>query len=401
MMNSSFTRKMQALFLLFLGSSLVFLSKASAATTPTMIIEEAKFAIDQARRAGADKEALDDLVAARSWLSQAEKEYEAKKGFLARLTSSEAKDREIIYLGTMAKLKAQTAEAKAKKVSVLTSLKDSRRELSDYQNAVEVMKKKLAEVEKAREIQAKAEEERKALEEVRRKAAELEEQKKRELLEAQRRAAELEALKQKEIQASRLEESARLAQKERELAEAKLKAEQMAAQQAREAAELKAKEERLTIEREKLVVLQKKAEALAREKTMLSEAGKIPRAVVKAGDQEIVITLLAINLFTPSTEISESGQEILDQVGTFLKKYPEHKIVLRGHTDSTGSESANRAISEKRAAKVRDYLVAYQNLNPSRVTSEGLGPSQPVASNATEAGRALNRRVEIAVQTGE
>jgi OOP family OmpA-OmpF porin len=58
-------------------------------------------------------------------------------------------------------------------------------------------------------------------------------------------------------------------------------------------------------------------------------------------------------------------------------------------------------VSEKRASKVREYLVAYQNVNPSLVTSEGLGPSQPAASNATEAGRALNRRVEIAVQTGE
>jgi len=46
-------------------------------------------------------------------------------------------------------------------------------------------------------------------------------------------------------------------------------------------------------------------------------------------------------------------------------------------------------------------LVACQNLNRSQVTSEGLGPSQPVANDATEAGRALNRRVEIAVQTGE
>jgi len=46
-------------------------------------------------------------------------------------------------------------------------------------------------------------------------------------------------------------------------------------------------------------------------------------------------------------------------------------------------------------------LVAYQNVNPSQITSEGLGPSQPMADNATEAGRALNRRVEIAVQTGE
>jgi outer membrane protein OmpA-like peptidoglycan-associated protein len=393
--------KMGFLFFLFGGGFLLFSSMTPAATTPTMIIEEAKFAIQQAQRAGADKVAPDDLTAAKSWLAQAEKQYEAKKGIFSRLTSSDARDQEILYLGAMAKAKAMTAEAKAKKSAVQAALKNGRRELADYQNAIEVLKKKMAEVEKARLVQAKAEEERKALEEVRRKASELEELKKRELQEAQKRAAELEAQKQREIQASRLEESTRLSQKERDLAEAKIKAEQMAAQQARDAAELKAREAKLAAEQEKLAALRKKAEALEKEKAMVAEASRISRATVKAGEKEIIITVLAINLFTPSLEISGSGKGILDQVGGFLKKYPDQKVIVRGHTDSTGSESANRMVSEKRANKVREYLVAYQNLNPSLVSSEGVGPSQPVASNATEAGRALNRRVEIAVLTGE
>jgi outer membrane protein OmpA-like peptidoglycan-associated protein len=400
-MKPRFPWKKGILFFLCLGGLLFSPSMSGAATTPTMIIEEAKFAIDQARKAGAEKVALDDLMAARSWLSQAEKQYEAKKGIFSRLTSSDAKDQEILYLGAMAKAKAMTAEAKAKKSATLAALKEGRRELADYQNAIEALKKKTAEVDKARLVQAKAEEERKTLEEVKRKAVDLEEQKKRELQEAQKRSAELEALKQKEIQASRLEEATRLARKERDLAEAKIRAEQMAAQQAREAAGLKAREEKLASEKEKLAALQKRAEALEKEKSMLAEAGKISRATVTAGDKEVVITILAINLFTPSIEISGAGKGILDQVGSFLKKYPEQKVVVRGHTDSTGSERANRMVSEKRASKVREYLVAYQNVNPSLVTSEGLGPSQPAASNATEAGRALNRRVEIAVQTGE
>jgi len=345
--------------------------------------------------------ALDDLMAAKSWLSQAEKEYEAKKGILSRLTSSDAKDQEILYLGAMAKAKAMTAEAKAKKSATLAALKEGRRELADYQNAIEALKKKTVEVEKARQVQAKAEEERKSLEEAKRKTVELEEQKKRELEEAKKRGAELETLKQREIQASRLEEATRLAQKERDLAEAKIKTEQMAAQQAREAADLKAREVKLAAEREKLSALQKKAETLEKEKAMLAEAGRIPQATVKPGEKELIITVLAINLFTPSMEISGSGKRILDPLGGFLKKYPDHKVVVRGHTDSTGSESTNRMVSEKRANKVREYLVAYQNVNPSLVSAQGLGPSQPVANNATEAGRALNRRVEVAIQTGE
>jgi len=393
--------KASFLFILILGLFFVSPLLARAATTPTIIIEEAKFAIDQARRAGADKVARDDFMAAKSWLSQAEKEYEAKKGFFSRLGSSDAKDQEIIYLGAMAKLKAMAAEAKARKSTTLTALKEGRRELADYQNAIEALKQKDLEVEKARQVQAKAGEERKSLEEVRRKVTELEEQKKGELEQAQKRSAELETQKQKEIQASRLEEATRLARKERELAEARVKTEQMAAQQAKEGGELKAREEKLVAEREKLAALQKKTEALESEKIMLTEAGKIPQASAKAGDKESIITILAINLFTPAMEISGSGTGILDQVGGFLKRYPDHKVVVRGHTDSTGSESTNRTVSEKRANKVREYLVANQNLNPLQITAMGLGPSQPVANNATETGRALNRRVEIAVQTGE
>jgi outer membrane protein OmpA-like peptidoglycan-associated protein len=390
-------------FLSILILGLIFASPllAPAATTPTIIIEEAKFAIDQARRAGADRVALDDFMAAKSWLSQAEKEYESKKGLLSRLSSSEAKDQEIIYLGTMAKLKAMTAETKARKSTTLNTLKEGRRELTDYQNAIEAMKQKVVEVEQARQIQAKAEEERKSLQEVKRKTTELEEQRKKELEQAQRRSAELEAQKQREIQASRLEESTRLAQKERELAEARVKTEQMAAQQIREAAELKAREVKLAVEKDKLAALQKKTEAMEKEKAMLVEAAKISQATTKAGEKELVISILAINLFTPAMEISGPGTGILDQVGGFLKRYPDQKAVVRGHTDSTGSESTNRTVSEKRANKVREYLVAHQNVNPSQITAVGIGPSQPAATNATEAGRALNRRVEIAVQTGE
>ena len=389
----------------FLCLPILFSQAGLAATTPTMIIEEARVAIEEARKAGADKIALDDFAAARSWLSQAEKEYEARKSFLARtkriVSSDTEKEEEIIYLGTVAKLKAMTAEAKAKMNATLVQLKQAQRELGDYQDAVEVLKKKLAEGEKAKEAQAKAEEERKSLEEIKSRAAELEEQKKRELEEAQRRAAEIEALKQKELQASRLEEATRLSQRERELSEAKIQAEQLADRQAKAGAELKAQEEKLVIERERIAALQKRAEALEEEKAMLAAGSKIPQATARSGDKEIIITVLAINLFTPSTELSAPGKQILDSLGGFLNRYSNHKAVVRGHTDSMGSESTNRTISEKRAQKVREYLVAYQNVNPTRITALGMGPSQPVATNATEAGRALNRRVEIAIVTEE
>jgi len=384
-------------FILFLGL-VVFLPLAvRAEETPTMALEEAKFAIDQARKAGAEQKAYDDLSAAKSWLARAEKEYDEGKSFLARMSTDKARkarDEEIIYLATMAKIKGLIAENKAKKETILKDLKDSRKDLADYQSAIAILKKRLEEAEKAREFQAKAEAERKELEEAKRKAVEMEEQKRKELEEAQKRAKELEALRQKELQEARLKEAERAAAREKELAEARMKAEQLAAQRAKEEAERKAREEQLA-------ALQKKAEALEREKAMLTDAGKISNVAVKTGEKEIIFTILVINLFTPANELKPQGKEVLDEVGKFLKTHADNKVVIRGHTDSTGTQTVNQTLSEKRAQKVREYLVAYQDIQPTRVTAMGFGPTQPVATNATEAGRALNRRVEIAVIRGE
>ena len=169
-MNDRAKLKKTILSFFFLCLPILFSQTGLAATTPTMIIEEAKVAIEEARKAGAERVALDDFMAGQSWLSQAEKEYEARKSLLARtkriVSSDQAKEEEIIYLGTVAKLKAMTAEAKAKTDTTLVQLKQAQRELADYQDAVENLKKKLAEGEKAKEAQAKADEERKALEEI-------------------------------------------------------------------------------------------------------------------------------------------------------------------------------------------------------------------------------------------
>jgi outer membrane protein OmpA-like peptidoglycan-associated protein len=402
-MDHKFPLRSNTSFLLFLGFILLLPFTSWGEETPTLVIEEAKFAIDQARKAGAEQKAYDDLSAAKSWLSRAEKEYEEARSFFSRLSTEKtqkAKDDEIIYLATMAKIKATVAENKAKKTVQSKELQDTRKDLADYQGAIAVLKKNLEETQKAKEIQAKAEAERKELAEAKRKATELEAQKKREWEEVQKKAAEMETLKQKELQEARVKETERAAAREKELAEAKLKAEQLAAQRAKEDAEMKIREARLAEEGKKLSALQAKAEAMERERNMLAGASKIRNVTVKTGEKEIVIAILAINIFTPTTELKPQGKEILGKVGSFLKAYPQHKVIVRGHTDSVGKQEANQALSEKRAQKVREYLVAYQDIQPTRVTAEGVGPSQPVATKSTEAGRALNRRVEIAVQTG-
>ena len=371
-----------------------------AAETPLMSIEAAKSAIEQAHRAGAEQQALEDLSAAKSWLAQAEKAFAAANSIMAMISTSKmkkAKEEEVIYLATMAKIKGLTAEAKAKKYTTAAKLKDTQKDLADYQSAIVVMKEKLQDAEKAKEIQAKAEAERKHLEESQRTAEGIEAQKRKELLEAQRKTAELEALKQKEIQEARLKE----AEREKEAAQAKLKDAQMGAQRAKEVMEIKAGEEKLSAEKMKLAAIQAKLQALEQEKAMLTAAGQIPKVTARAGDKKIIMTILAIHLFTSANDLTPAGKDTLDSVANFLKTYPNNKVVARGHTDSTGKQAANQALSEKRAQKVREYLVAYQNISPNRITAEGVGPAQPAATNASEAGRALNRRVELTVFIGE
>ena len=341
---------------------------------------------------------------ARAWLAQAEKEYEESQSILSRtmklVISNEERAQEIIYLATMARAKALTAEARANRVTVVDELKEVRKDLADYQTSMEVLNRKLAEAEKAKGVQARAEAELKALEEAKRKATELEELKKKELAEAQRRAADLEALKQKELQQSRLLEAQRAAERETELGKAKLETERMVLKKEQEEAQTKAREVQAAAEREKMAAMEQKMAAMEKEKTMLADAAKIPQSTVRQADGELVITLLAVNLFSPKNELHDQGKALLDKVGTYLKKYPAGRIAVRGYTDSSGKAAANQTLSERRAQRVKEYLAVYQNIPAAEIMTEGLGPAQPAASNTTEAGRALNRRVEIAIPVG-
>ena len=372
--------------IIMLGLIILLPMAVMAEETPLMSIDAAKSAIEQAQRAGAEQQALEDLSAAKSWLAQAEKAFAAANSIMAMISTSKmkkAKDDEVIYLATMAKIKGLTAEAIAKKFTTAAKLKDTMKDLSDYQSAIVVMKDKQQQAEMAKEVQAKAEAERKHLGE------------------SQRAAEEIEAQKRKELEEARLKEANRSAVREKEAAEAKLKEAQMGAQRAKEVMEIKAKEEKFSEEKEKLAAMQTKLQALEQEKAMLTAAGKIPKVTVRAGDKKIVMTILAIHLFNSANDLTPASKEILDSVANFLKTYPDNRVATRGHTDSKGKAAANQAISEKRAQRVREYLVAYQNISPNRITAEGVGSAQPAATNASEAGRALNRRVELTVFIGE
>ena len=95
--------------------------------------------------------------------------------------------------------------------------------------------------------------------------------------------------------------------------------------------------------------------------------------------------------------IRKESYAVLQNIVDIMKEYPNAKFEIEGHTDITGSLKLNEKLSKDRAASVRDYLVTI-GMDASKLTSEGYGPSRPIATNNTAAGRQQNRRVEISLK---
>ena len=106
--------------------------------------------------------------------------------------------------------------------------------------------------------------------------------------------------------------------------------------------------------------------------------------------------LFAVN----SAELSDASVKTLTDLNRVLKKYPKNRIVVQGHTDSTGDEAYNQKLSAQRAKAVYDYLIG-SGLKTLSITYVGYGEAYPVADNNTEAGRAANRRVVLAITANE
>ncbi|WP_263144054.1 OmpA family protein [Pseudomonas sp. RIT-PI-AD] len=116
--------------------------------------------------------------------------------------------------------------------------------------------------------------------------------------------------------------------------------------------------------------------------------------VQRQGDNIQLIMPGNITFATDSSDIASNFYTPLNNLATSFKQFDQNSIEIVGHTDSTGSHAHNMDLSQRRAQSVANYLLA-QGVNPQRVTTRGMGPDQPVASNANEGGRAQNRRVEV------
>lgn len=99
---------------------------------------------------------------------------------------------------------------------------------------------------------------------------------------------------------------------------------------------------------------------------------------------------------TGSSTLKHNARNELDKFAQVLNQYPETKLTIEGHTDSTGSKPFNQQLSEQRATSVRNQL-SFNNVDVNRMMTYGYADNHPLASNATTDGRAQNRRVEIKI----
>ncbi len=133
------------------------------------------------------------------------------------------------------------------------------------------------------------------------------------------------------------------------------------------------------------------SEALTQLRSLVAEITNI-----RETSRGLVISLSDVLFDVNSSTLRGGAASNVQKISQILNQYPDYKISVEGHTDSQGSDAYNQQLSQRRAASVLEALVA-GGVPADRITSQGFGESQPVASNDAAAGRQQNRRVEVIV----
>ena len=306
---------------------------------------EARNAVRIARAAGAEQYASSTFAKAQQLLNQAEDYYRRKQGPKP--------------IGTVAREAAQTAE----EARVMT-LKRQQEEKAEQERAAAAEREAKAKAEaEARTTQAKQAEAERA------EAAQREAQ-------AQAAAQQAQAAAQAEAQ-------------QRQQAEA----ERAAAQQARTEAEQAKQQAQLAAQQAEQARQQAENEKAQMRARLLQQLNNVLQT--KDTARGLIATMPDVLFATGSATLKPAARERLAKVAGILLSYPDIRLEIDGHTDNVGSETYNEKLSERRAEFVRTFL-AQQGVAQS-MTTRGLGPTEPIASNATPAGRQQNRRVELVV----
>ncbi|MBK8971825.1 MAG: OmpA family protein [Hahellaceae bacterium] len=116
------------------------------------------------------------------------------------------------------------------------------------------------------------------------------------------------------------------------------------------------------------------------------------------GDK-IIIRAHGLEFRPGASEVDVANLPLVAKIISAIELFPDSRLVVAGHTDNLGDDAKNQTLSEERAANLTQMLVNIGGINPANIRSEGLGETQPVATNETSAGRSTNRRVEIHIIT--
>jgi outer membrane protein OmpA-like peptidoglycan-associated protein len=218
-----------------------------------------------------------------------------------------------------------------------------------------------------------------------------------ELKEAQNTLQRAEALQDENADAARIDHQAYLASQRTRIAQdtASLRAAEQTvkdADAARKEVLLQARTRQAQAAASQMRAAQLQSAALEKRVALLQDA--LDRAQMRKTDRGYVLTLGADVLFDVDKAKLKPGAELsIAKIADFLREDPSRRIAIEEFTGSTGSDSYNRSLSERRAQAVKAALVT-QGIEPSRIETRGCGEAYPIATNATAAGRQLNRRVE-------
>jgi len=127
------------------------------------------------------------------------------------------------------------------------------------------------------------------------------------------------------------------------------------------------------------------------------EALAIADTTARVTDEGITISLSNIQFSANSTQLPESEKKKIREIAEILKKIPQRKILISGHTAEAGTEQNRMRTSLARAQAVADYLISLGVRKASEIEVKGYGSSRPIADNRTQEGMAINRRVEFTI----
>lgn len=226
----------------------------------------------------------------------------------------------------------------------------------------------------------------------------------REQSERDKAAAEAQARAQADQSRMQADQARALAETDRAAAEkaradaqalaARAEADRQAAEAAKNVAMAQNQQAQSDADRARMAAQRAEAEKQELRQRLLAQFNMI--LATRDSARGLIINMSDVLFDFDKATLKPGAREKLAKVSGIVLAYPGLKLSVEGYTDSIGSDEYNQTLSEKRADAVRDYLVS-QSLNQSSITAQGLGKADPVATNDTNAGRALNRRVELVV----